>query len=64
MLLVPTIRDSRCPQVSDVQDALGVVRSIPIVIRGEAYKIEVSVKYPQVTGHDLCKSWLLVCHRI
>lgn len=35
-------------QVQDVQEALGVVHSIPIAIRGEAYKIEVAVKYPQV----------------
>jgi hypothetical protein len=34
----------------DLQEALGVVQSIPIAVKGESYKIEVAVKYPQVRG--------------
>ncbi len=35
------------PQVLDAQEALGVAHTIPIAIRGEAYKIEVDIKFPQ-----------------
>jgi hydrocephalus-inducing protein len=34
-------------QVSDCGDALPVVQEIPIAVKGEAYKIELDVKFPQ-----------------
>ncbi len=38
---------SFCLQVLDVQEALGVSHTIPIAIKGEAYKIEVDIKFPE-----------------
>jgi hypothetical protein len=35
------------PQVLDVAEVLGVSRSIPIAIRGEAYDIHIDLKFPQ-----------------
>ena len=34
-------------QVLDVQEALGVSRSMPIAIRGEAHNIHVDIRFPQ-----------------
>jgi hypothetical protein len=33
--------------VTDLQGVLGVVQSTPISIKGEAYKIEMDIKFPQ-----------------
>ena len=41
-------------EVMDHEGVLGVVHSLPIAIRGEAYKIETLVKFPQVCPHVLC----------
>lgn len=34
-------------QMTDLQGVLGVVQSTPITIKGEAYKIEMDIKFPQ-----------------
>eukprot|EP00879_Flechtneria_rotunda_P031644 GHRR01034590.1.p1 GENE.GHRR01034590.1~~GHRR01034590.1.p1 ORF type:complete len:525 (+),score=187.16 GHRR01034590.1:182-1576(+) len=34
-------------EVLDIQEALGISRSIPMAIRGEAYDIHVDIKFPQ-----------------
>jgi hydrocephalus-inducing protein len=36
-----------CLQVLDVEEALGVAHSMAIAIKGEAYKIELDLKFPQ-----------------
>lgn len=36
-----------CLQVLDVAEVLGVSKSIPIAIRGEAYDIHIDIKFPQ-----------------
>ena len=46
-------------QVLDVEEGMGVAQCIPIGLRGELYKIQVAVKYPQVRkalpyGMHLC----------
>jgi len=35
-------------EVQDLEGVLGVVHAIPIAIKGEAYKIETLIKFPQV----------------
>jgi hypothetical protein len=41
-------------QVLDVAEVLGVSKTIPIAIRGEAYNIHIDIKFPQesLTGID------------
>ena len=35
-------------EVLDAEEAQGVVHAIPLLIKGEAYKIETFIKFPQV----------------
>lgn len=39
--------DHCCVQVLDIQESLGISRSIPIAIKGEAHDIHVDIKFPQ-----------------
>lgn len=38
-------------QVLDAEESLGVTRTIPIGLRGELYKMQVNIKYPQASCH-------------
>lgn len=43
-------------EVEDQEGALGVAHTIPIPIRGEAYRIDTLIKFPQV-GRALLWWW-------